>query len=75
MRYSSTHAAPDLDTERLTLRGHAAADLADCAAMWADPAVARHTGGQPLSEEEGLVARAALRGALDARRPRLLGGA
>jgi RimJ/RimL family protein N-acetyltransferase len=52
MRYSSTHAAPDLDTERLTLRGHAAADLADCAAMWADPAVARHTSGQPLSEEE-----------------------
>jgi RimJ/RimL family protein N-acetyltransferase len=52
MRHSDAPAAPELRTERLTLRGHAAADLAECAAMWADPATARHTTGQPLTEEE-----------------------
>ena len=41
-----------IDTERLTLRVHCAEDLADCAAMWADPEVTRHIGGRPLSEEE-----------------------
>ena len=45
-------AVPALDTERLTLRGHTPADLADCAAMWADPDVTRHIGGRPSSEEE-----------------------
>ena len=43
---------PPLDTARLTLRGHTTADLAECAAMWGDPAVTRHIGGRPLSEEE-----------------------
>jgi RimJ/RimL family protein N-acetyltransferase len=43
---------PALDTARLTLRGHALADLGECAAMWADPIVTRYIGGQPLSEEE-----------------------
>lgn len=37
--------APVLETERLVLRGHAPADLVDCAAMWADPLVVRHIGG------------------------------
>jgi RimJ/RimL family protein N-acetyltransferase len=37
--------APVLETERLVLRGHSVADLADCAAMWADPLVVRHIGG------------------------------
>ena len=41
-----------LDTERLTLRVHRAADLQDCAAMWAHPDVTRHIGGRPFTEEE-----------------------
>ena len=45
-------AVPALDTQRLTLPGHTLADFAECAAMWADPAVTRHIGGRPLSEEE-----------------------
>ena len=45
-------ALPTLDTARLTLRAHARADFAECAAMWADPAVTRHIGGRPSSEEE-----------------------
>lgn len=47
-----TTAAPALATDRLLLRGHTTADLAACAAMWADPLVTRHIGGRPLSEEE-----------------------
>jgi len=43
---------PVLETERLRLRGHRLDDFAACAAMWADPIVTRHIGGQPLSEEE-----------------------
>ncbi|HEY0776819.1 MAG TPA: GNAT family N-acetyltransferase, partial [Gemmatirosa sp.] len=43
---------PALDTARLTLRGHVPADVAECAAMWADPLVTRHIGGRPSSEEE-----------------------
>lgn len=43
---------PVLTTERLTLRRHRAADLADCAAMWADPEVVRHISGRPFSIEE-----------------------
>jgi RimJ/RimL family protein N-acetyltransferase len=43
---------PVLETERLRLRGHRVDDFADCAAMWADAAVARFIGGKPLSEEE-----------------------
>lgn len=44
--------APVIITERLTLRAHAPSDLADCAAMWADPAVFRHIGGVAASREE-----------------------
>ena len=45
-------ALPALDTERLTLRGHTPADVADSAAMWGDPAVTRYIGGRPLSAED-----------------------
>ena len=44
--------APSLETERLRLRPHRPEDLTNCAALWADPAVTRHIGGRPFSEEE-----------------------
>ena len=44
--------APPLETERLTLRGHAEADFGDYAAMWGDPTVTRHIGGRPFTKEE-----------------------
>lgn len=34
------------------LRPHQAEDFADCASMWADPAVTRDIGGKPFSAEE-----------------------
>src|SRR5258706_4203555 len=43
---------PTLTTERLTLTGHTLDDFSDSAAMWSDPAVTRHIGGRPSSEEE-----------------------
>jgi RimJ/RimL family protein N-acetyltransferase len=43
---------PVLETERLKLRGHGLDDFPASAAMWADPVVTRHIGGQPLSAEE-----------------------
>jgi RimJ/RimL family protein N-acetyltransferase len=43
---------PILSTPRLTLRGHHVDDLADCAAMWADPRVTQHIGGRPFTREE-----------------------
>jgi RimJ/RimL family protein N-acetyltransferase len=51
----SLHSAvevPILETDRLRLRGHGLEDFVDCAAMWADPEVARYIGGKPLTEEE-----------------------
>jgi len=39
--------APELETNRLILRAHRADDLEACAAMWADPNVVRHIGGNP----------------------------
>ncbi len=44
--------APELETAFLKLRAHRLDDFAACAAMWADPIVARYTSGKPLSEEE-----------------------
>lgn len=44
--------APTLATPRLTLTGHVAADLDDCAAMWADARVYAMIGGTPRSREE-----------------------
>jgi RimJ/RimL family protein N-acetyltransferase len=43
---------PVLETERLKLRGHRLDDFPACAAMWTDPAVTRHIGGKPPSNEE-----------------------
>jgi len=43
---------PSLETERLILRPHRADDLADCAAMWADPIVVRYISGRPATVEE-----------------------
>lgn len=40
---------PVLTTDRLILRGHSRGDFADCAAMWADPAVVAGISGQPSS--------------------------
>jgi RimJ/RimL family protein N-acetyltransferase len=42
---------PVLDTPRLRLRGHRSDDLPQCAAMWADAAVVRFIGGEPLGEQ------------------------
>jgi RimJ/RimL family protein N-acetyltransferase len=42
---------PALETERLILRAHRPDDLAESAAMWADPAVTRHIGGVPMPRE------------------------
>ena len=44
--------APTLATLRLTLTAHAADDLDDAAAMWADPAVYAMIGGQPRARED-----------------------
>jgi RimJ/RimL family protein N-acetyltransferase len=43
---------PVIETARLKLRGHRLDDFTPCAAMWADPAVTRHIGGKPFTEEE-----------------------
>ena len=49
---NSTLDIPTLETERLILRGHTTADFAAYAAMWADPAFVKFSGGTPLSEED-----------------------
>jgi RimJ/RimL family protein N-acetyltransferase len=43
---------PVLETPRLTLRGHRAADLDDSLSLWGDPEVVRFIGGKPASREE-----------------------
>jgi len=43
---------PVIETERLRLRHHRIEDFADCSAMWADPAVTRYLGRDPLTAEE-----------------------
>ena len=48
----STANAPVLETKRLRLRAHCAADLPACAAMWAEEGVTRFIGGKPLGKEE-----------------------
>ncbi|GJG89142.1 N-acetyltransferase [Gemmatimonadetes bacterium T265] len=52
MRPDRPERVPALDTARLILRGHTLDDVAECGAMWADPAVTQHIGGRPFSEEE-----------------------
>lgn len=44
--------APELQTDRLTLRCHAIDDFDDSLAMWSDPAVVRYIGGRPSSAED-----------------------
>ncbi len=44
--------APTLTTERLILSGHQAEDHPALTAIWGDPAVYRHIGGQPRAAEE-----------------------
>ncbi|MFZ4832464.1 GNAT family N-acetyltransferase [Rouxiella sp. Mn2063] len=44
-------AAPLIETERLILRGHCAADFDAEAALWADERVVRYIGGTPSSRE------------------------
>ena len=41
-----------LETKRLMLRGHVAADFGASLDMWRDVDVVRHLGRQPLSDEE-----------------------
>lgn len=43
---------PVIETPRLRLRGHRAADLPQCVAMWSDPAVTRMISGRPSSEQQ-----------------------
>ena len=42
---------PNIETERLRLRGYRHEDFDDYAAMWADPVVTRFIGGKPISRE------------------------
>jgi RimJ/RimL family protein N-acetyltransferase len=43
---------PVIETSRLRLRGHRAADLADCVSMWADPSVTKFITGKPSTETQ-----------------------
>ena len=43
---------PELETERLRLRGHRLEDFGHCAELWGDAAVTKYIGGKPLSGEE-----------------------
>jgi RimJ/RimL family protein N-acetyltransferase len=47
MHPSEPTAAPVIETERLRLRGHDAADFSDCVALWSDPQIVRYTIGEP----------------------------
>ena len=49
---SAPASAPTLTTARLTMTGHVATDLDECAAMWADPRVYAMIGGQPRARED-----------------------
>jgi RimJ/RimL family protein N-acetyltransferase len=46
------HAIPEVETERLVLRGHRLEDFADCSAMWGDAEVTRFIGGRPFPSDE-----------------------
>ncbi|MDO9501511.1 GNAT family N-acetyltransferase [Falsiroseomonas sp.] len=49
---TASAATPVLETARLRLRPHVAADFEALAALWADPEVTRHIGGRPSTREE-----------------------
>ena len=44
--------APELRTNRLRLRPHVREDAEQLVAMWQDPVVVRHFGGQPVAVED-----------------------
>ena len=44
--------APRIETARLILRAHAAADIDAVTAMWSDPDIVRHITGKPSTREE-----------------------
>ncbi|MEO1039882.1 MAG: GNAT family N-acetyltransferase [Pseudomonadota bacterium] len=44
--------APLIETERLRLRAHTAADFTASARLWADPEIVRHIGGAPSSPNQ-----------------------
>jgi RimJ/RimL family protein N-acetyltransferase len=54
--------APVIETERLRLRPHHVDDLADCVAMWSDPAVIRYTIGNPSLPQRTWLRLLAYRG-------------
>jgi RimJ/RimL family protein N-acetyltransferase len=43
---------PNVETERLLLRGHKKEDFDECLAMWSDPNVVRYIGGKPSNREQ-----------------------
>jgi RimJ/RimL family protein N-acetyltransferase len=45
-------AIPEIETERLRLRGHQVTEFDDYAAIWGDPVVTRYIGGRPFTREE-----------------------
>ena len=51
MTSSEAAGAPRIETERLILRGHAGEDFEPLAAMWADPEMVEHIGGEPFPRE------------------------
>ena len=51
-RHSTPIDPPLLETPRLRMRPHRAEDFDDVAAMWAEPAVARHISGKPSTRQE-----------------------
>jgi RimJ/RimL family protein N-acetyltransferase len=52
MQSQTFRKVPELETERLTMRGFDRANFHNFADLLADPIVARHIGGKPLSREE-----------------------
>lgn len=61
LRPSNT-VAPVIETERLRLRPHRCNDLADCVALWSDPAVVRYTIGDPSPPQRTWIRILAYRG-------------
>jgi RimJ/RimL family protein N-acetyltransferase len=43
---------PDIETDRLRLRGHRLDDVDGAVAMWSDPAVVRFIGGKPSTPQQ-----------------------
>ena len=52
MTSSGFDRAPTVETPRLRLRAHTAADFPACVLLWNDPIVTRFIGGRPYTEEE-----------------------